>query len=375
VGVGYLEGIRLKPPLLIGAFVSVALLSGLASGALVAVLLDDDSSSGAVASPTTEPSPARTLTPEETIMQVANAASASVVTVFNEGEPRVENGLTVSTVNSGSGVIIETAGFVVTNEHVVTEPGTLSVVLSNGEQRPAVLVSHDAPFTDIAVLQIPEGGLMALPFGDSAELQVGQTVLAVGSALYEYGNSVSYGIVSGLGRRYLRAGIFMEDLIQTDAAINTGNSGGPLVTLDGRMIGMVSNVVRTVGGTENVHGISFAISTRTMAPILDSILRTGTFPRPDFGIEHTDLDVPTAAQRGLSVPRGALVESVVSGSPAEEAGIQQGDVILAVAGREIDEAFTFLNTLAIVAPDERVSVDLLRGEDVMQISVQLVPRE
>jgi S1-C subfamily serine protease len=342
----------------------------------VVLLTDDDGDGpGAVAAPTTGPGPARTLTPDETITRVAAAASASVVTVFNEGAPRVENGLSVSTVNSGSGVIIDTRGFVVTNEHVVHEPGTLSVVLSNGEHRPAVLVAHDAPFTDIAVLQIPQGGLSALTFGDSGALQVGQTVLAIGSALYEYGTSVTYGIVSGVGRRHLRAGIYMEDLIQTDAAINTGNSGGPLVTLDGRMVGMVSNVIRTVGGTENVHGISFAISTRTMAPIIDSILRTGAFPRPAFGIEHVDLDVPTAAELGLNIPRGALVEAVEPGSPAAEAGIQEGDIVLAVDGIEISEEFTFLNTLAILPPDQRVSVDLLRGDQVMQISVQLVPRE
>ena len=305
---------------------------------------------------------------------MAAAASASVVTVYNEGEPRVENGLTVTTVNSGSGVVVDSGGFVVTNEHVVHAPGTLSVLLSNGEQRPAIVVSHDAPFTDLAVLQIPEGGLSALAFGDSATLQVGQTVLAIGSALYEFGNSVSAGIVSGLERRYLREGIYMEDLIQTDAAINTGNSGGPLVTLDGRMVGLIANVVRRIDGAENVQGISFAISTRTMAPILDSILRTGSFPRPYFGIEHLDLDVPTAAELGVSVSRGALVQGVLEGSPAAQAGIEQGDVILSVGGAEITEGFTFLNTLTLVASDERVPVALLRGEDVMQISVQLVPR-
>jgi 2-alkenal reductase len=350
--------------------------SGLASGAAVALLTDGDGGSpSAAAQPTRAPAAARTLTPEETITRVANAAMASVVTVFNEGEPRVENGLTVTTVNSGSGVIIDASGFVVTNEHVVRNPGTLSVVLNNGEQRPAILVAHDAPFTDFAVLQIPEGGLTPLAFGDSAELEVGQAVLAIGSALYEYGNSVTEGVVSGLGRRYLREGIYMEDLIQTDAAINTGNSGGPLVALDGRMVGMVSNVVRRVDGSENVYGISFAISTRTLAPILDSILRTGSFPRPYFGVDHLDLDVPTAAEMGLSVSQGALVQGVTEGSPAAQAGVMQGDIILGIGGMEITPEFTFLNALALIPADERVPVDLLRGEEVTQISVQLVPRQ
>ncbi len=334
-----------------------------------------DSASHADASPTRSPSPTRTLTPEETMVKVAEAAKASVVTVFNEGETRIENGLEVQTVNSGSGVIIDSTGFVLTNEHVVHEPGTLSVVLNNGEQRPAILVSQDAPFTDLAILQIPDGGLTALPIGDSANLQAGQPVFAIGSALYEYGNSVTSGVVSGLERRYLREGIYMEDLIQTDAAVNTGNSGGPLVTMDGRMVGLVSNVVRSVNGIENVQGIAFAISTRTIVPIIDSILRTGSYPRPYFGIQQLDLDVPTAAGLGLPVSQGALVQGVDGGSPAEDAGIQEGDVILSVGGVDITENYTFLNTLTLVAPDDRIPVELLRGGDVMQISVQLVPRE
>lgn len=352
------------------------MLSGLASGAVVAVLTDNGGTTPSQAAEgTRSPSPTRTLTPEETLTRVAETASNSVVTVVNEGDTRVENGLSVQTVNSGSGVIIDSAGFILTNEHVVHEPGTLSVVLNNGEQRPAKLISQDAPFTDLAVLQIPEGGLTALTLGDSANLHVGQSVLAIGSALYEYDNSVTSGIVSGLGRRYLRNGIFMEDLIQTDAAVNTGNSGGPLITSDGRMVGLVSNVVRSVNGFENVQGIAFAISTRTIVPIVDAILSNGSFPRPYFGVDQLDLDVPTAAQMNLPVSQGALVQSVEAGSPAEQAGIQQGDIILNLGGSDISEEFTYLNALAIVAPDDRIPVTLLRNGETMQISVQLVPRQ
>jgi S1-C subfamily serine protease len=280
-------------------------------------------------------------------------------------------------VNSGSGVIINSGGLVLTNEHVVHDPGTLSVVLSTGEQRPAVLVSDDAPFTDLAVLQIPQGGLQPLAFGDSNNLQVGQTVIAIGSALYEYGNSVTEGIVSGLQRRFLRQGIYEEDLIQTDAAVNTGNSGGPLITLDGRMVGLVSSVVRRVGDVdaENVTGISFAISSRTIAPIVDSITRTGSFPRPDFGIDQVDLDPPTAAQLGAPVSQGAYVQAVTAGSPAADAGIQEGDIIVALGGQDIVEGFTFLNALAVQDPNAKIEVDLLRDGEPMTVSVQLVPRQ
>jgi 2-alkenal reductase len=369
------EGLRLKPPVLIGAFVAVALLSGLASGALVAVLTDDGGNDSPTAEATRSPSPARTLTPEESLSHVAENALSSVVTVVNEGDTRVENGLEVQTVNSGTGVIIDEAGFILTNEHVVHEPGTLSVVLNDGEQRPARLISQDAPFTDLAVLQIPEGNLTAMPIGDSANLHLGQSVLVIGSALYEYDNSVTSGIISGLGRRYLRNGIFMEDLIQTDAAVNTGNSGGPLITSDGRMVGLVSNVVRSVNGIDNVQGIAFAISSRTIAPIVSAILSDGSFPRPYFGVQQLDLDVPTAAQMNLPVSHGALVQSVDAGSPAEQAGIQQGDIILSLGDSEISEDFTYLNSLAIVAPDERIPVEVLRDGQTMQLSVQLVPRE
>lgn len=337
--------------------------------------MDDSGSNEVTQAEAGDPAPAQDEPGDSIVAEVAAGALPAVVTVINEGATRVnEDGLPVETVNSGSGVIIDSAGFVLTNEHVIHNPGTLSVVLNSGEQRPAQIVSHDAPFTDLALLQIPEGGLRALPLGDSGDLVLGQTVLAIGSALFEYRNSVTTGVVSGLERRYLRGNIYVEDLIQTDAAVNTGNSGGALVTLDGRMVGLVSNVVRRVEGFENVYGISFAISTRTILPIVESMIRTGSFPRPSFGVEHLDLDVPTANEMQLASPRGALVQEVVPGGPAEEAGIQAGDIILALNNMEISPEFTFLNALALVGPNDRVVTQVLRGEEVLELSLQMVPR-
>jgi 2-alkenal reductase len=359
----------MKPSLAwLALFLAVALVAGAVSGSAVAILLDEDD-------PPAEATTDNDKAPEDRVAAVAAAAMPGIVTVINEGEQTTDDaGNVIQSYSSGTGVIFDASGLVVTNEHVVREAGTLSVVLSNGEQRPAQLVSHDAPFNDLAVLRIPSGGLRALPLGDSAALVPGETVIAIGSALFEYDNSVTVGVVSGLGRRYLREGIFMEDLIQTDAAINTGNSGGPLITLDGRVVGLVSNVVRRIAGFENIQGISFAISSRTMAPILDSIKRSGSFPRPYFGVEHLDLDVPTATQMGLGTPEGALVQQVFPGSPAAGAGIRAGDVILVLGNSEVNEGYTFLNALSVVAPNARVPVRLLRGETVVDVAVQLVPR-
>jgi 2-alkenal reductase len=362
-----------KPPPLgwLATFLVIALVAGSVSGAVVALIVDGDSS----ASPPATASNSNQTPAADLVAQVATAAMPGVVTVLNEGGTSVDaDGNTIQSFSSGSGVIVDAAGFIVTNEHVVHEPGNLSVVLSNGEQRPAQVVSNDAPFTDLAVLRIPGGNLKALSLGDSDKLVPGQSVVAIGSALFEYDNTITTGVVSGLKRRYLREGIFMEDLIQTDAAINTGNSGGPLLTMDGRVVGLVSNVVRRIAGADTVQGISFAISSRTMAPILDAIIRRGSYPRPYFGVDHLDLDVPTSAQMGLPTSEGALVQQVFSGSPAAAAGIRQGDIIVMLGNSQINEDFTFLNALALIGPTDRVPVRLLRNGQVTDLAVQMVPR-
>jgi serine protease Do len=363
---------RLSTPFLgwLLAFFAVSVIAGASAGAVVALILSSDDGSSSAAAGQGARGASR-----EVVAEVAAFAMPAVVTIIIEGPARVdEQGNVYESVNSGSGVIVDAAGYIVTNEHVVREPGTLTVVLSNGEQRPARIVSHDAPFTDLAVLQIPSGGLRALPLGDSNNLVPGQTVLAIGSALFEYSSSVSVGVVSGLGRRYLREGIYMEDLIQTDAAVNVGNSGGPLVNLNGEVVGLVSNVVRRIGPIETVQGISFAISSRTMLPIVSSIVRNGSFPRPYFGVEHADLDLFVAQQLGVNASRGALVRRVFANSPASRAGIRAGDIILKMGNYDIDEEFMFLNALSRQGVNERVAVQVQRGGEMLEISLQLVPR-
>jgi 2-alkenal reductase len=309
------------------------------------------------------------------VARVAAYAENSVVTIINE-RPPVSNsqGQLVQTEEVGSGVIVDASGLVLTNEHIISDPGKLTVVLNNGEPRAATLVYSDAPFTDLAVLRIPGGGLKALAFGNSDNLALGQTLVAIGAALGDYRNSVSSGVVSGLHRRYLREGVFMEDLVQTDAAINNGNSGGPLLDLRGEIVGLASNVVRNVGPDDNVFGISLAISSKTMRPIVQAVASNGSYPRPDFGIDHFDLDAETIAAAGANIDHGALVQRVSAGGPAEKAGIQRGDVILRLGQTDVDEDMPFVNALARVGVNDRVAVQVWRGGRVFAATVEVRPR-
>lgn len=309
---------------------------------------------------------------DESVSRTVEHANASVVTIVNEGATQVdEQGRPFQSVSVGSGVIVDQRGFVVTNEHVIHDPGTLSVVLDGGEQRPATLVSSDAPFTDLAVLKIPAGNLKPLRFGDSDRLKVGESVIAIGSALYEYRNSVSVGIVSGLGRRYFRQNIFMEDLIQTDAAINNGNSGGPLLTTDGEVVGLTTNVVRRIGNQDNVYGIAFAISSKTIEPIVKAIIDGGSFPRPYVGIDHVDIDADISEQQKLASDHGALVQRVFGGSPAEAAGLRAGDIILRMGRYDLNEDTPFLNALSRLNPKDKITVQFLRDGRPLQGTLEV----
>jgi S1-C subfamily serine protease len=246
------------------------------------------------------------------------------------------------------------------------------VILPNGEERPAEIVGHDAPFTDLAVLKIAEGGLQAIELGDSSALQLGQRVIALGNSLHDFKNSVTIGVVSGIDRRFPRENIFMEDLIQTDAAVNPGNSGGALINAAGQLIGVPTTVVRSDTGQE-VEGIAFAIASRTVGDITNQIVRTGRMPRPYLGIAHQDLFTPDAArQLGLTANRGAVVTEVTPNSPAAVAGIRRGDVILRIGQQDLTPEMPFLNVLRSLRPNERVDIVIdRRGERVTLNGVTL----
>ncbi|MBY0269062.1 MAG: Do family serine endopeptidase [Burkholderiales bacterium] len=257
--------------------------------------------------------------------------------------------------SAGSGVIVDAArGFILTNNHVIKDAEQVIVTLKDRRQFPAKLVGTD-PGTDIAVLQISAPNLSALRFGDSDMLQVGDYVLAIGNP-FGIGQTVTSGIVSALGRSGLSVEGY-EDFIQTDASINPGNSGGALVNLRGELIGINTAIVAPAGG--NV-GIGFAVPAVMARAVMEQIVRYGEVRRGRLGIEMAD--VPAEAQRKLRLPSldGAIIANVQSGSPAERAGLREGDVVTTLNGRPIRSSAELRARLGLTPVGDEVEFGIVR---------------
>jgi len=357
-------------PLVLIALLAGAV-GGLAGGTLVSLTSDGDETATRV-TPTAEAERRVALPADASVVEVVKRAGPAVVTIVADLPPaRDASGRLVDRSNVGSGVIIDEGGFVVTNEHVVRDAAQLRVILSDGDERPASLVGDDRPFSDLAVLRIQPGRLTALSLGDSDELSLGETVVAIGSTLLQFRNSVTVGAVSGLHRSWPREGVVMEDLVQTDAAINHGNSGGALLNLRAELVGLSTTVVRSTEAGEIVEGLAFAISSNTIGPIARAIIERGRYPRPFLGVVHREVTPLLAALNNLSVEEGALVTEVTPDSPAQEAGIRVGDVILRMGDVEVTADMPFINALARLHPGETVPFTLVRDGKEITLDVTL----
>ena len=364
---------RLLLPLTLVALLAGAV-GGLAGGTLV-TLTSEDEEAKTPATPTARPEPRAALPGAASVVEVVRQAELAVVTVRSDLPPaRDSGGGLVERTNVGSGVIIDEDGFVVTNEHVVRDAARLTVLLSDGEERPASLVGDDRPFTDLAVLRIQPGGLTALSLGNSDDLSLGETVVAIGSALFEFRNSVTVGVVSGLHRSWPREGVVMEDLVQTDAAVNHGNSGGALLNLRGELVGLNTTVVRSTETGEIVEGVAFAISSNTIQPIARAIVERGRYPRPFLGIVHRELTPQVAALNNLPVAEGAVVMELTPDSPAQEAGIRVGDIIVRMGDADVNAETPFINALARLRPGETAPIQIIRDGDEITLDVKVALR-
>ncbi|MCE5203500.1 MAG: trypsin-like peptidase domain-containing protein [Actinomycetia bacterium] len=273
------------------------------------------------------------------------------------------------TVGIGSGVIIRQDGYILTNDHVVADADELLVTIGV-DDLPATIVGRD-PSTDLAVIKVDRRGLPAAEFGESATLRVGQPVVAIGSP-FGLEKSVTSGIVSALGRSSLAEGAggltAYTSLIQTDAAINPGNSGGALCDAKGRLIG-INTLIKTTSGSS--AGIGFAIPIDFAKGIAEEIIATGKATHPYMGVGTTTIDSASAESYGLGANAGALVQTVVPGSPADKAGIMQGDIIVSMDGQEVTSVEDVFAVIRSHKVGDTIKVELVRGQKRLTVSVTL----
>jgi len=267
----------------------------------------------------------------------------------------------------GSGVIASPQGYVLTNHHVVENAEEIKLVLADGSTLDAKVIGSD-PDTDLAVLKAEGSSLPAVTFGNSDALHVGDVVLAIGNP-FGFGNTVTFGIVSALGRG-LGINTF-ESFIQTDAAINPGNSGGALVDVEGNLIGINSNIYSRTGGSE---GIGFAIPVTIARRVMESIIREGSVTRGWMGIDVQEMSPQIAEAFGLPKPAGVLVARLLRSGPADRGGLQVRDIILQIDGTEISDANGLLNTIAAIAPGRSVPVKVWRGGKEATLTVEVGKR-
>lgn len=263
----------------------------------------------------------------------------------------------------GSGVIVDPAGYIVTNYHVVANAEQIVVKLSEGRSVDEVtLVGEDAA-SDLAVLKIDVRGLVAAKWGDSDKLEVGDQVLAVGSP-YGLARTVTAGIISAKGRRGLELGTMYQDFLQTDAAVNPGNSGGPLANMRAEVVG-----INTAIYGRAYQGISFAIASNIAKDVYERLRKTGRVDRGWLGVQLQELDERLAARLRLKEAHGALVSAVIPDSPAEKAGIQPGDVILQWNGKPINSRDDLPLAVASTDLGKTVNVVLVRDGQRVELNV------
>ena len=313
---------------------------------------------------------------ELTIASSAKKGSPSVVSVLSKQidedsflGPRVAEG-------AGSGVIVSSDGYILTNKHVVEGASTVTVVMANGSIYSDVKVIASDPLNDLAFLKVPKvDNLPVAEIGDSATLRVGQQVIAIGNSLGQYQNTVTSGIISGKERPISAAkGNSVEsltDLLQTDAAINPGNSGGPLLNTSGQVIGINTAIA------EDAEGIGFAIPINAAKGILKQVLATGSAKRAYLGVNYVPLNAAIAKQYNLSVAQGAFVKtmpgsnSIANGSPADKAGLKDGDVITKIDDSIVGPNGGVSSLIAAYAPDEKINLEIKRGDRTLNLSVRL----
>jgi S1-C subfamily serine protease len=357
------EGPKRLRQFLIGALVGGLCGALVASGAYFTFGRDDDSSSTPAPSKTNQVSrPSSTISRNGDIAGIIAKVEPAVVAVtVNESGGQ----------SAGTGFFLSQDGYLATNAHVVGNAQSAKLQLNDGRTLDARVVGAD-PSADVAVLKVDAGNLPVVCTDDSNKVQVGDDVVAIGNALaLEGGLSVTHGIISGPPRPGSEIGTAIETVLQTDAAINPGNSGGPLVDSNGCVIG-INTAVASGTGSQPAQNVGFAIPISSAKPVIDDI-KAGR--KPAFlGVGTTDLTPELKSQLGVNVNDGAAVTDVTSGSPAGDAGLKRGDVIVQIGDTQIKNTGNVATAVRKHQPGEKVTVTYVRGSDRKTADVTLVQR-
>ena len=365
----------------VSAFLAVVLLCaafGFGGGWLASWLYQQDQTGGSSVIEEMVDSDGSTVvtSEEELISKVADRVSKSVVSIVTSTSSNSFYRMTQQ--GAGTGIIVSKDGYIMTNNHVVQNAQDVSVILSDGTEYSDVTVVGSDPLNDIAFVKIKGAkDLPAAELGDSSKVRIGQRVVAIGNALGQFQNTVTSGIVSATGRPLVASSASGEDsesltdLIQTDAAINSGNSGGPLVDLSGRVIGINTAVAA------DANGIGFAIPINATRGVLEGVLEDGKVSKAYLGVRYVDITPAIAASEKLAVKRGAYVassgnsNSVEKGSPADKAGIRSEDIITKVNDEVVGENGNMSSIIGQYRPGDKVTLMVQRGDREIKIEVTL----
>jgi serine protease DegS len=270
----------------------------------------------------------------------------------------------------GSGVIVDAVGHVVTNNHVIADADVINVQLADGRETRATIVGRD-PDTDLAILSIKLDNLPVMPLGRSDQARVGDEVLAIGNPL-GLQQTVTHGIISATGRSQLGIAAF-ENFIQTDAAINEGNSGGALVSVNGELVGINTAIIAKNIGSAGVEGIGFAIPVNLVRGVMQEILKNGRVSRGWIGVVAEDVAQDQALQLGLR-RGGVVITNLYRNSPAVSAGLQPGDVVLKIGGQAVRSAQDAMSKLADFKPGTKVAIQVARGAKTLDVTCNVIER-
>lgn len=265
--------------------------------------------------------------------------------------------------SSGSGVIMSPQGHILTNNHVIQGAGAIEVALADGRQATSKVIGTD-PDTDLAVLQIDLKDLPTITLGHSEEANVGDVVLAIGNP-FGVGQTVTMGIISALGRNSVGINTY-ENFIQTDAAVNPGNSGGALVDANGNLLGINSAIYSQNGGS---LGIGFAIPVSTIKMVMEAIITDGQVVRGYLGISPEDITEEMAESFNIKQTKGSIVAAVVRGGPADQAGVKPGDICIAIDGKAFSNSREMMNQIAQLKPNSKAKLTLVRQSNEMQLDI------